>query len=629
MLQSDMPSLAELAAMAASGQVEAALAQARTLLQTTPGDIALHQLAGLCAAELGRIDEAETHWCHALALSPNQPELHFNLGLAQARTGRPREAEASYRQALALSPASLEVRLNLANLLAAQARTQEAEAAYREAAALAPDYADVHYNLGLLLRGQQRDDEAEACFRRTLELDPGSAEAHGWLGLILADRHAWDEAQQHYLQALALKPGYVDAWCNLGLLLGERRQWRDAEQCLRHAITLSPDRAKLHANLGSLLLDMGQTEAAEAAVRHAIKLAPASAQAWSNLGVLLSNDGREDEAETCFRQAIALNPESPLARFNFAQQLLIQGRFAEGWAYYEARFDPNLHSQTTFVPRLPIPRWQGEPLVGKSLLVWMEQGFGDEIQFCRYLPLLKAQGVAQITLVCHPPLKALLETLEGVDTVLAVDDEETDVKPHDCWTFLLSLPHFFRTDLDNIPARLPYLAVPEAARAKWAGRLPQDGHKVGLVWLGNPRHLNDHERSLPGLAALAPLWEVPGVHFYSLQKGRDEAPDLPGQPIVNLGPELADFADTAAVVAQLDLVICVDTAVAHLAGALGKPCWVLLPAFKTDWRWLQKRPDSPWYPGVLRLIRQPQRGNWTVAIQEARDSLRRWVSARG
>jgi hypothetical protein len=275
-----------------------------------------------------------------------------------------------------------------------------------------------------------------------------------------------------------------------------------------------------------------------------------------------------------------------------------------------------------------MPRWQGESLVGKSLLVWMEQGFGDEIQFCRYLPLLKAQGAAHITLVCHPPLKTLLETLAGVDAVLAVDDEASELRPHDYWSLLLSLPYQFRTDLGSIPAAIPYLAVPAAAGQRWAGRLADAPINVGIVWQGNPRHLSDHERSLPSLATLAPLWDIPGIRFVSLQKGRDEAATSPGQAIVALGPMLQDFAETAAVIAQLDLLISVDTAVVHLAGALGKPSWVLLPAYKTDWRWLRHRPDSPWYPGVMRLFRQRQRGDWGLAVLELRDALRQWVVGR-
>jgi hypothetical protein len=238
-------------------------------------------------------------------------------------------------------------------------------------------------------------------------------------------------------------------------------------------------------------------------------------------------------------------------------------------------------------------------LAGKSLLVWQEQGLGDEIQFCRYLPLLKEQGAARITQICKAPLKSLMGTLEGVDTVMTCD-ETSNVATHDYWIRLLSIPLYCKTDLAGIPARIPYLHASPDRMAHWSGRLPQSGFRVGLVWKGSGKHPNESNRSLQGLAALAPLWSVPGVKFVSLQKGlgEDEGKNPPNeQPLVHLGSEIADFADVAAIVAQLDLVITIDTAVAHLAGALAKPCWVLLPASRTDWRWLHERQDSPWYPG--------------------------------
>jgi tetratricopeptide (TPR) repeat protein len=621
--------IATITAMLAAGQAEAALHTLAEALAIKPNDASLCNLLGLAAIELERPDQAEAAWQQALQLNPDFAEPHFNLGVLYHRDGRHADAQAHYGEALRLQPDSLAVRQNLANLLAATDRLDDAEALYREILRLMPEHADSHFNLALLLRQRGQDDAALAAFREAAWLDPASPEAPCWVGLLLAERREWDAAQAHYLHSLGIDPAYVDAWCNFGLLLADRQQWAEAEQCLRHALTLAPDRAKLHANLGSVLLDRGDVTGAEAAIRQAIALAPNSAQAWSNLAVLLSNDGREGEAETCFRRAIALSPEAPLARFNFAQQLLIQGRFDEGWALYEARFDPTLHvGQRTFAPRLPMPRWQGESLVGKALLVWMEQGFGDEIQFCRYLPLLKAQGAGHITLVCHPPLKALLATLPGVDAVLAVDDDESEVRPHDYWTFLLSLPYQFRTELATIPARIPYLQVPAAARQRWAGRLADAPINVGIVWKGNPRHLSDHERSLPDMATLAPLWDVPGIRFVSLQKGRDETTALAGLPHLSVGPALNDFADTAAVISQLDLLISVDTAVVHLAGALGKPCWVMLPAYKTDWRWLRDRADSPWYPGVMRLFRQAKRGDWTLTVLEVRDSLMQWLASR-
>ena len=270
---------------------------------------------------------------------------------------------------------------------------------------------------------------------------------------------------------------------------------------------------------------------------------------------------------------------------------------------------------------LPLQRWRGESLLGKSLLIWQEHGFGDYIQFVRYVPLIRQRGVSKLTLVCAPPLKPLLETMEGVDKVIT---KLTSIDFSDYWSFPLSLPLHFATDSNSIPANLPYLhSLPERIE-KWRNLIPKRGLKVGLVW----KDSNDSYRSVRSLCSLAPLWEVQGVTFVSLQKnhGEDEAiRSSATQPIIHLGTDIMDFADTAAIVAQLDLVICVDTAIAHVAGAIGKPCWMLLPSY-SDWRWLLNRLDSPWYPGLMRLFRNSSDDNWTETINEVAVALKVWVS---
>ena len=249
----------------------------------------------------------------------------------------------------------------------------------------------------------------------------------------------------------------------------------------------------------------------------------------------------------------------------------------------------------------------------------------------RYLPLLKARGARHITLVCDRSLRALFDGIDGTDAVL-VPDGGANTPAHDYWTLLLSLPLHFATTLDSIPITIPYVQPSEGRLHAWKAPLPISGLRIGLVWKGNPRHQNDRSRSLPSLAALAPLWRIPGAQFVSLQKGEgeDEATTPPpGQPLIHLRTDIQDFADSAAIIAQLDLVICVDTAIAHLAGALGKPCWVLLPRVGTDWRWLEGRSDSPWYPGAMRLFRQRELNDWTPAIREVADALHHFAKAAG
>jgi ADP-heptose:LPS heptosyltransferase len=319
-----------------------------------------------------------------------------------------------------------------------------------------------------------------------------------------------------------------------------------------------------------------------------------------------------------------LRPDYDEARFGLATVLLGIGHFEEGWPLYESRYEQSgfVHAKTRGL--LACPQWRGEALAGKSLLVWQEDGLGDTIQFSRYLPLLKAQGATHIALACAPALQRLLAMVEGVDTVLDHETARARSSEFDCWTSLLSAPCHLDTTLDTIPPAV--LPKPEASLIEpWRIRLDTlpPGPRIGLVWKGNPRHHNDANRSLPSLATLAPLWRVPGVHFVSLQKGPGEdearAPSS-GQPLLHLGSDVTDFADSAAIIDQLDLLICVDTAVAHLAASLGKPCWVLLPGRDVDWRWMHERADSPWYPHVLRLFRQMPGEPWSSTIEKVRQA---------
>lgn len=422
-------------------------------------------------------------------------------------------------------------------------------------------------------------------------------------------------AEESFRAALRLAPGIAEAHANLGILLENRGEIDEAETCYRRSIEINPGYSQTHSNLGNLLAARKRFAEAEAAHRQAVALAPDSPIAWSNLGVLLASLKREDEAEQCHRHALRCNPDYANARFNLAYLMLRQGRFIEGWTCFEAR--PWTRAAP---PGVGGARWHGEPLAGKSLLVWFEGGYGDSVQFCRYLPLLKARGAARITLVCHAPLHPLLATLAGVDAIVAA----REAPEHDYWVYLMSAPHLCGTDVDSVPAAIPYLhALPERI-ARWAPRLPVGGLRVGLVWKGSIAHENDADRSLPALDTLAPLGTVDGVHYVSLQKGagEDEARNPPtGLELTHLGSDIGDFADTAAIVAQLDLVICVDTAVAHVAGALGTPCWVLLSEYRADWRWIAGRDDSPWYPQRMRVFHQMRDGDWAPVIEEVRAAL--------
>ena len=624
--------LQKIGALLSAGQHATALQAAEQALRDDPDSADLLNLAGMCAALMGDVSQAESHWRRSVAIAPCAPRTLFNLGLLNDNLQRTDQAEQHYRRALGLDPGNAAAHANLGALLTASGRKAEAERCYRRAIGLRPDHAPAHYNLALVLIESGHEIQAEAHLCSATAADPRNAPAWFQLGVVLATRGRGAEAEGCYRRAAVLDPGHAMTYNNLGLLLAKRGQPQVAQRCYHLAFALEPRSPGTLNNLGLLLETVGRYEESERYYHEAIALAPQAPLAYSNLALLLIGRGDDVAAEASLRQALAADAGCAIARLNLAYLLLRQGRFHEGWRHHEARLDPRLPAENrrSYPTGPPYPPWRGEPLRGKSLLVWPEQGMGDEIHFCRYLPLLKRRGAAHITLVCKAPLKALMETLEGVDEVIAAT-ADTTLAPHDYWTYLLSIPLHYSTDLASLPAHLPYLRVPPERVARWSRRLPADAAlKVGLVWKGSALHANDANRSLPSLAILAPLWSVPNVAFISLQKERDEDQARcpgPQQPLLALGHELGDFADSAAVIAQLDLVITVDTAVAHLAGALAKRCWVMLPRRRRDWRWLQERDDSPWYPGVMRLFHQPRENDWGAAVAAVAAALRELAAA--
>lgn len=472
--------------------------------------------------------------------------------------------------------------------LGMQGNYKDSISAFEKAIRFFPRDPECYKNLGLALKKEGRDEEAITAYRHVAELSPDDVSTHNSLGVLLQEQKRYEEAEAFYRQALRIKPDYAEARSNLGNLLMALKRHHEAEAFYREALRIKPDYADAHFNLGILL--------------HGLK--------------------RYGEAEISYREALRIKPDAAEVSWNLSLLLLFQGRLAEGWPLYEFRYHPARKQRESMVPDVAIPQWHGEELSGKSLLVFGEQGFGDEIQFCRYMPVLKARGIQTLTLVCRPQLKPLFMTLSGVDQVWSQNEwaeKSVGLAPHDAWTFLLSIPRFLGTTLANLPAGLPYLHPIAERIAFWSPRLPESRFRVGLVWKGRVSHPNDANRSLPGIAALAPLWSVPGVSFVSLQKGsgEEEAKRPPqGQPLTDLSAYIRDFADTAAIVSQLDLVICVDTAIAHLCGALGKSCWVLVPCTNPDWRWMESRDDSPWYPNAMRLFRQKTPDGWSSVIQE-------------
>ncbi|MBF0128221.1 MAG: tetratricopeptide repeat protein, partial [Magnetococcales bacterium] len=474
------------------------------------------------------------------------------------------------------------------------------------------------YNRGIDLCEQRRFAEAEAAFRQALELCPEMIEAQCNLAALLQSGQGVEEAERLYRQVLRQIPDDPDAMNNLANLLSGQRRFAEANALLEQATLRHPDDGTLRNTLGVLLKNLGRFAAAEALFQQALERNPDSAEAHNNLGNLLQEQGRLTEAEAAYRHALSLEPDHVDAGWNLGLLHLSMGNFQAGWPLYELRTHPARDTRQVKPRPFPFPQWRGEDPGGKRVLVVAEQGFGDLLQFARLLPVMKRLGVGWITLLCHPLLLPLMTTLEGVDAVVAERRDQT-CPEHDFWVFALSLPWRLGITLENLPNALPYLRAPR----EHASALPP-GFRVGLAWRGNPAHQNDPHRSLPDLALLAPLWSVEGVVFVSLQKGvgEEEARHPPaGQPLLEMGATLHDFGDAAALLSRLDLVITIDSAMAHLAGALGKPCWVLLSARGTDWRWLRGRSDSPWYPGVMRLYRQTTPDDWGRVVAQVTGEL--------
>jgi Flp pilus assembly protein TadD len=464
--------------------------------------------------------------------------------------------------------------------------------------------------------------EAVTFYRRAVALHPGYAEAHQNLGSALSDLGEVDAAMVCFQKALGLRPDYAMAHLNLGNALWAQGRAAEAIAAYDRAIGLRPDFAEAHTFRAIVLAEQGQVEPAMAACRRALALQPGYPDAHNTLGNLLRAMGRVTEAVGCYRRALALAPDYPDAHFNLGMALLALSEFETGWPEYEWRW--RTPQMAAAVRRFPQPQWRGEAAEGRRLLIHAEQGLGDTLMFCRFATLAADRGL-RVVLEVPRTLVRLCANLSGVERVVTAGETLPDFDLH---CPMASLPLALGTVLATIPAAVPYLRAEAAAVAAWRERLAglaADGLRVGLVWAGNPsldrpaRAAMDRRRSL-GPDRLAGVLAVPGVSFVSLQKDGPALP--PGAPVIDLMAEVADFADTAALAANLDLVIAVDTAVAHLAGALGKSVW-MLDRFDPDWRWMTGRRDSPWYP-TMRIYRQPAPGDWESVLAEVARDLGAW-----
>jgi len=516
---------------------------------------------------------------------------------------------AGARDAAAFMP--LAEALILAERHRAAGRLAEAEALCRRLLDFDPKRPEAEHLIGVIAHQGGRLGEAIEHLRRAVKHAPKVALYHANLGEMLRMSGRPKLAVEEARRALELDPNMPAALSNLGAAFYDLEDYEEAVRANRKAIAAKPDFAEAHTNLGNALHGLRRFDEAVAAYRRAVELNPSFADGWANLGNALHHSGEFEEAMAALRHAIALSPEQANARSGLGILLLMRGDLGEGWDEYEWR----LRSTERKGPLFPERPWQGESLAGKHIYVQAEQGFGDTLQFVRYMPLL-AQRAAKVSLRVHQELTGLLrENLPGIEVL----GDRGVLAPYDCDTVLLSLPRLFKTRLETIPATVPYLRAPPAAVSRWTARLnTMQGLKVGIVWAGNPKHVNDIRRSLD-LAMLAPIFKVPGISFASLQVGPRAAdlkkPKHRDFKITDLSREVVDFCECAAAMTALDLMITVDTSAAHLAGALGRPTWVLLP-WVTDWRWMLEREDNLWYP-TMRLYRE-KRGEGLEPVIAAR-----------
>jgi tetratricopeptide (TPR) repeat protein len=600
----------------ALGRSAEALASYDLALSLRPDFIEALVNRGIASYALQRFGDALSDYDRALALRAENPDALSNRGNALDQLGRHQDALASYRAALRLQPHHVEALYNQGVTLHKVGRFDEALASYDLALTLRPDYPDALVGRGATLHDLKRFDEALTSYDRAIAGRPDFAQALVNRGATLHELGRNDEALRSFEQVLAVAPDHVEALTNRGVALHDLARYDEALADQQRAITARPGDAAVLHNRGVTLHKLRRLEEALASHDAALAARPDYAGALVNRGVTLYDLKRFDEAVAGYDRALALRPDYADAHFAKALASLVTGDLEAGFRDYEWRHQAPSARLTArdFVE----PRWLGEAdIAGKTILLHSEQGFGDSIQFCRYLPWVAALG-ARVLLEVEQPLCALMKGLAGTARVIAKGDP---LPEFDLQCPLPSLPKAFKTRLETIPsAALPYLRVPDSALKAWAAVLPpRRSLRVGLAWAGNPKHVRDRERSMK-LRDLLPLLEVDAT-FVSLQ--RDVHPvdteTLSGCGMLRFSQQLRDFSDTAALIAQLDLVISVDTSVAHLAGALAKPVWICL-THAPDWRWLLDRTDSPWYRSA-RLFRQSETREWGSVIKRVRQAL--------
>jgi Flp pilus assembly protein TadD len=580
----------------------------RQILAAAPDNPSASHLLGVACSQQGRKDEAIEHISRAIALQPGAPDFHSNLALVYLEKMEPDKAMASAQRALALRPDHADALNHLGSAMKQMGRLQEAAAHYQRALSVRADHADALTNLADVYRRLGRLSDADALTDRLLKSQPDHFDALSVRGESLLSQRRFPEAANVFRAIIQKDPRSWVGHNGLGVALFRQGRTAEAIPLYAKSIELSPDNPGPYNNIGYADVVEGRLDEAIEYFNKAIALRRDFAEAYNNLGNAHLGKLELDRAMWAYEKALFFQPDNHDAHWNRSLLLLLRGDHANGWREYEWRWLKFPDQKRGF--RQPL--WDGFDIAGKTILLHAEQGFGDTIQFIRFAPRVAARG-ATVIVECQRELLPLLQGFPGVARMIGRGEALPSFDVH---CPLMTLPYALGITQETIPAGVPYIAVDEHLRASWAEQLQgNEGRlKVGLAWAGAAMHGRDRDRSMPPDALVPPLAQLTGIRFVSLQRsepGRANAPPA-GLEMFDPTAQLRDFALTAALIANLDLVISVDTAVVHLAGAMGKPVWTLLP-FSPDWRWLLDRDDSPWYP-TMRLIRQRAHREWGGVI---------------
>jgi tetratricopeptide (TPR) repeat protein len=618
-----MPNLAELHILARKhhqvGDCPKAEQLYKQIIQMDPSNADIWYSLGVICQDQRKVADAAVNFEHVVRLRPSSADAHYSLGSCLSDLGKREEAIVHYKQALKLTPDHAEALTNLAVMLAEHGSIDEAIGLFRQAIHCRPDFAKAHHNLGVALAQQEKMNEAEESLRAALRHKPDYAEACYNLANVQCAQGKRAEGIRVYRQALALKPDYTEAYNNLGLTLLEAGKPSEAAVYLQQAVRLRPDFTEAHNNLGLANAEIGRFAEAEACYHEALRINPRYHDAHNNLANAYKEQGKHEAALASYQIALWLKPDSASAHWNRSLAWLQIGEYEQGWPEYEWRWKRKKATPRPFRQ----PQWDGAPFSGKTLLVYMEQGLGDMIQFIRYVPLAKERG-GKVIVQCPGFLMPLFSSCRGIDRIVP---EGSPLPEFDIYVPVMTLPMIFKTTLQSIPSEVPYLFADKSRVDQWRQKLNNyPGFRIGISWQGNPFHQWDRYRSIP-LHLFEPLTKLEGVRLFSLQQvhGLEQLQTIKSCfEIIELPSELdsgsAAFMDTAAIIQNLDLIIAPDTALAHLAGALAAPVWLALATI-VDWRWMLRRKDSPWYPNT-RLFRQVSLGDWEEVLHHIAKELR-------